>query len=264
MFLKRNNDSILQIESNESAALGSCSNCINLSIAKFFDMCSSSKIKWDGKIVDQNIVGLTEAAMYLAQNTLPTERLSDQDLKCMDALIKELELVYREVRNNVKDLDMQKVYSSKIELLADIFWKNMGSRVTLYEGVEIENDRDGMVFERYEDLLRIVHIVNSNYEDLVERRFTPKTLYDFKDYVLQSRRLKRPLSEDEKVEKFLGILNGTMKFHPLYEYQAVGYEIVPTDFSDTLVDYQYSRYQNGYSLEPSKKLADAKVLQKEE
>ena len=124
-------------------------------------------------------------------------------------------------------------YRKKVTCINDILCKNTHP---LY---------NGLIFDDLKKLYIIINLINTQYDELSQRGFSSHTFYDFFQ-VIQKYDYKETTGA-ERMNLFLGILNGTMKFYPKYE--VTGYQIVPKKFNKTLIKKDHSRYAKEYMLE---------------
>ena len=177
--------------------------------------------------------------MYFAKNTSNGEIIEGEDLQCIKGIMVELEKLYTEIINS-NPSDKSNYYSTKISLISEIFCKNMVGMK--YNCQDKNNIHDGKIFERYKDLYLIISLVNNHYDELLEKGVGLHSLwYPFwKVFIAAS----KPLSEDEKISSFIGLINGSMK----YVYKAVGYTIKPIDYNETIVNNINTQYDAEKSL----------------
>lgn len=214
-------------------------------IQDFCTKCIKSKIKFNGQIIGRYMNELIEIAMYFASNTSKGEKIDGEDLKCIKAIMAELEKLYNEIIKSKFPKNEGSYYGKKLALISEIFCKNTVSMERNNE----ENIHYGKIFERYKDLYLIISLVNNNYDELLEKGVELSTLwYPFFDVVQNRRNEGKPLSEDEKMKYFIALINGSMKFHPVYEHKAVGYTIVQSDYSRVIVNTKSTEYDTGISF----------------
>lgn len=246
MLGKKDNPFLSRMKGYETRAIENCSDSIKPLIQDFYTKCIKSKVKWNGEGVDWNIENLFEASMYFAENTSNGEIIEGEDLQCIKGIMIELEKLYTEIINS-KSSDKSHYYSTKISLISEIFCKNMVGMK--YNCQDENNIHDGKIFERYKDLYLIISLVNNHYDELLEKGVGLHSLwYPFWEVFKAARAEGKPLSEDEKISYFIGLINGSMKFHPVYEYKAVGYTIKPINYNETIVNNINTSYDEEKSL----------------
>ena len=207
-----------------------CSEDIKPMIEEFYDK-TVSMVDWEN--ADESLCNDVEAIIqilhFLALNTCPYERMSKEDVEAFKKLLMELEQLLNETV-----MDSGKT-SDRITCFLGIFQKNMAS--TNFSETNHENWRRGMVFQDYEDLWKIVHRINTEWVELRSRGYSYNTFYEFWRSCDSSLRNGEELSEEEKFNAFMGILDGKMKFVPAYrrEYRPVGYRVVPNSSEDEIV-----------------------------
>ncbi len=234
---------------------------MKLKIVKgFFKKLYNSKTAWEGIVTDHNIEQLAEAAMYLVGNTRKREIFKKGDLNNINNIFNELNSLYKEVIKSdtskkvsciFKENKMSSI-TEKISCISEILCKNaVGLRYDSGERVEKgENINDGKIFAKYENLYLVINTINTRYEELKERGFSSNVFYDFWESFRYNRCKGVEKTETEKISLFMGLLDGTMKFQPQYEYKAVAFQVVPADFNETLVNNTLSKYSEGYGLKP--------------
>jgi hypothetical protein len=253
MFGKKEkfNPFISRMEDYEKRALKGCSEDIYTFVTDFFKKCKNSKVKWEGNSIDWNIERTAEIAMYLSFNTRPGEKISEADLRYIEAMFKELELLRSEILKS-NPSDKRDYYYDKVSCLSEFLCKNM---VNMHYGEPIEEDekadpKSGMILKDYKHLLLATHIINEQYGELTKRGFSlHNIIYPFRESFEYDRMLGKEKSEEEKFRLFMGLLDGTMKFHPQFEYKAVAQQVVPVDFNEALVNHPESDLEKEFSLE---------------
>lgn len=254
MFGKKDNHNpfLSRMEDYHKKALESCSDSIKPIITDFYTKCRKSKVKWNGDAVDWNIERTLEAVHYFAENTNQGEIIEGEDLQCVKGIMQEMDKFYAEVLEKSNQEDKDNYWSNrtvqKMQLFSEIFCKNM---VGMKYGRQDENNiHDGKIFERYRDLYLIISLVNEHYDELAAKGFGLHSVwYPFWEVFKQARNNGTPLTEDEKLTSFIGLVNGTMKFHPVYETKAVGYAVKPSDFEETIIVQPKSQYDNAKALQ---------------
>ncbi len=212
----------------------SCAEEIKPIIKAFFRKAMSSKVNWeDGGRVCWNIENITEAVQYLAENTRHYERMSKAEVKIFRKILEEFDALYTEALNS--NSQHNEYLSNKISCISEIVCKN---HVEMHDSEEHhENWRDGMIFQNYEDLWKVIHRVNTEWEELCSRGFSLSVFYDFWDVFKYDRSRGEEMSEEEKIKAFMALLDGKMKFIPVYrhEYSLLGFKVVDNDFGDEIV-----------------------------
>lgn len=238
------NDALWRIKYYKDCAYETCSDSIKKLIQDFYIKCAKSEIKF---VVDQNIEDLFLAASYFAQNTSKGEIIEGEDLNFIKKTMEVLEQLLAEIIKTDPN-DKGAYYESKIGLISEIFCKNtIGMKFSETDENDIHKDK---VFKRYRDLYFVIDLVNEHYDELLKRGFGLNSVwYPFWETVGRS-----SLSEDEKMQMFLGLINGTMKFQPVYEFKAVGYAITPRDYDETII----KNISTGYDTEKLLPEADVK------
>lgn len=214
----------------------SCAEEIKPMLKAFFRKSMSAKVNWeDGGSVCWNIEAITEAAKYLAENTRNYERMRDEDVKAFEKIFEELDALHAEALKPNSQSQHKDYLSDKISCISEIACKN---HVGMHDSKEQhEHWRDGMIFQDYENLWKVIHRVNTEWDDLCSRGFSLRVFYDFWDVLKYERILAEEMSEKEKIKTFMALLDGKMKFIPVYhhEYTLLGFKVVDNDFDDEIV-----------------------------
>lgn len=252
MFGRKDNPFISRMSDNmEKAMNGSyrhvpCAEEILPMLVEFFAKCRDAKVEWNGASVCWNIEKLTEIMQHIAMNTRNYEKLSDEDITSLRKIFDELNALYAEALELDSQSDCRNDFSSKISCLDEILCKNM---VGMHDSEEEhENYRDGMIFQNYEDLWKVIHRVNTEWEQLCNRGFSLRVFYDYWESFKYERSAGLRKTEEEKLETFMALLDGKMKFVPIYEHRPVGYKIVDNNFEGKIVNTLENRYSKPYRL----------------
>lgn len=231
---EKHNPFIARMEGYEERALKGCSEDIYKLVIDFFKKSKNSKLKWEGNSIDWNIERTAETAMYLAHNTRPGEKISKLDLKYIEAMFKELELLRSEILKSTPS-DKKDYYYYKVSCLSEFLCKNMIDMHYSTPNTEEAktNPKSGMILKDYKHILLATHIINEQYDELTKRGFSlHSVIYPFRDSFEHDRMLGKEKSEDEKFRLFMGLLDGTMKFYPQLGYKVAPQQVVPVDFND--------------------------------
>lgn len=196
-------------------------------IIDFFKKSIEAKIPWDEGMVWK----LTEIVMYLSQNTRNYHNLSEPDVTSLKKIFDELDALFEEVlKRNSHDRDDLIL---KISCISEILCKN---QVDMHDTKEDHDSyRDGMIFQSYENLWKIIHRINYEWVDLCKRGFSLEVFFDYWKSFSYERFHEVEKTEEEKLDVFMAILDGTKKFVPVYEVRPVAFKIMDNDFEGDIV-----------------------------
>ena len=248
MFGRKNNPFISRMSLNMKKALEGgyrhvpCAEELIPMLEDFFAKSTNAKVEWNvDNSVCWHIEQLTEIMMYIAMNTRNYEKLSDEDVTALRKIFEELNSLYTEALELNLQSTCKNDFSSKINCIDEIIRKNM---VGMNDS-EVANDnyRDGMIFQNYEDLWKVIHRVNTEWEQLCNRGFSLTVFHDYCESITYEIK-----TEEEKLENFMALLDGKMKFVPVYEYKPVRFKLVDNDFEGKIVNIIENRYSNSYRL----------------
>lgn len=201
------------------------------SITDFYMKCADTQDKWKGKNIEYQVTRIFEAVAYFTENVPRGEILGPIDLHCIKGIMREVDKLYEEVisdTNTSGNEEYRNRTEKKIITISEIFCKNMVDMKRKFG-----SGHEGQIFERYKDLYLVTSLVNNHYDELVAKGFSLDSIwYPFWDVVKEARFRDTPLTEDEKLQSFIGLINGTMKFQPVYK--ATEYVIRPRDFDKML------------------------------
>lgn len=215
----------------------SCAEEIKPMLKAFFKKSMSAKVNWeDGGSVCSQIEKITEAVQHIAENTRNYERMSDEEVTVFQKIFEEFDALHAEVLNLYSQSQYKNsIMYDKINCICEIACKNHVG--TQDSKVMHEHWRNGMIFQNYENLWKVIHRVNTEWDELCSRGFSLKVFYDFWDVFKYDRNHGEEISEEEKIKTFMALLDGKMKFIPVYrhEYRPLGFKIVDNDFDDEIV-----------------------------
>lgn len=203
-----------------------CSSRVAGLIETFYEESTKVDVDWqNGKSECGQVEAVMEVAKYLAENTCPYEPLSDKDFGFIEKIFQELE----ELRGEAVELKMYPERSDtmrgKISCIREILCKNMAG-ISYYKEARATNRRDGMIFQNYEDLWKIIHRIVTEWDELASRGFSLNVFYDYWSSFKYDRCNGKEKSESEKLRIFMAMLDGNMKFVPLYRIEPEGYALV--------------------------------------
>lgn len=214
----------------------SCAEEIKPMLRDFFKKSMSAKVNWEDRgDVCWHIENITEAVQYFAQNTRGYERMSDEDVKVFQKIFEEFDALHAEALKLNSQSKPKDYLSDKISCIKEIVCKN---HVDMHDSKEQhEHWRDGMIFQDYESLWKVIHRVNTEWDELCSRGFSLRVFYDFLQVVKYDKSRGEEMSEEEKIRVFMALLDGKMKFIPVYchRYCTLGFKVVDNDFDDEIV-----------------------------
>lgn len=210
-------------------------------IKDFFKKSTDAKIQWNGAGVCWHIERITEAASYLAQNTRNYENLSNEDVASLKKLFIEFNTLHAEALKLNSQSKYKDYLSQKISCISEMICKNM---VGMHDSAEKhDNYRDGMIFQSYENLWKVIHRVNTEWDELCSRGFSLRVFYDYWESFKYDRAANQEKTEEEKLETFMALLDGKLKFVPVYNHIPICFTVVDNDFEGEIVN----TYENSYS-----------------
>ena len=256
MFGKRDNYFISRMKKYMNTAIEnspyhvSCAEEIKPMIIDFYTKAMSIEINCqEFSDLCWQIDDIAEAILYLAENTRIYEEMSKEEVEVFKKLFEEFEKLLDETLE-LSSLNVDKEYiQNKISCMSEIVCKNMCDRQDIKK--DHENWRNGMIFQNYENLWKVIHRVNTEWDELCDRDFSTRVFYDFWDAFKTDRRRGEEMSEEEKFKTFMAVLDGKKKFIPTYihEYTLLGYKIVDNDFADEIVyDSVKKQYLESYHM----------------
>lgn len=154
----------------------------------------------------------------LAQNT-ENVSLNGEEITSIKRICEELETIYNEIiDSNDKSL---KDLRDKIFCIGRVFYCN-SSKIDL-QSYSYESVRKYLIIKSYRSLLEITHKINTEWEDLCSRGFVIEVITDYFNSIPSD------MSEEQKIDNFMKMLDGEMKFVPTYQvtYKFTGYKLLP-------------------------------------
>ena len=107
------------------------------------------------------------------------------------------------------------------------------------------------LFSDIEDVREIMKRIHLQWSLLKDAGLSKKVIEDFYgSFRYQVKHLKQNRN-DENFKIFIGILEGTMKFEPVYQIQAVNFKVVPSDSEKDIfssIRNVETKYDKGYKL----------------
>ena len=209
-----------------------CAEEIQPMLKAFLKKVMSADVDWNSaKNVCWNIESITKAVQYLAENTRNYQKMSDEDLEAFKKIFEEIYALYDET---LKKKDQGENITNKISCISEIANKN---KVGMHDSpISHEDWRDGMIFRNYENLWKVIHRVNTEWDELCSRGFSVNVFYEFweafkydkasskerpkegmtKKEMAEKKMSEKKMSEEEKGEFIRALLDDDMKF--VYEF----------------------------------------------
>ena len=245
MFGKNKNNNFFSRMTNyisrameNSSHHAACAEEIRPMLKDFLKKVMSTDVDWNSVgNVCWNIENITKAVQYLAENTRNYQKMSDEDIEAFKKIFEEIYALYDET---LKKKDQDENIADKISCISEIANKN---KTGMHDSpMSHEYWKDGMIFQNYENLWKIIHRVNTEWDELCSRGFSVKIFYQFweafkYDKASSKERAGKEMSEQEKIEFFMELLDGKMKFVPVYqhEYRFLGFKVVDKKEEDEVV-----------------------------
>lgn len=221
-----------------------CAKEIRTMLKDFFKKSMATNIDWtNSSITCWLIIKITKAVQNIVRSTCDTEKMLEEDVRIFQKIFEECDRLYAEVLEH----DSQSCYNNKlinkISCINEIACKNYASM--RYSEKKYKNWRNGLIFQDYESLWRIIHRVNTEWDDLCSRGFSIKVFLDFCEYSKCE-----VMSENEKISTLMRLLDGKMKMIPTYgqEYRLLGFMPVDIGYNDATVISDYTRKHNSYCM----------------
>lgn len=229
-------------------AKGPCAEEIVPMIKALYEKSVNAKVKWDGAGVCWHIERIVEMLPYLAENTRNYEKLSDEDVASIKKIFDELDALHAEAISRNSQSRYKDDLSHKTSCISEILCKNM---VDMHDSEEDHHNwRDGMIFQNYEDLWKIIHRINTEWEELCSRGFSLNVFYDYWKSFQYDRADGKEMSEERKFKTFIALLDGKMKFVPVYrrEYRLLGLKVANNDAENEIIYNSEDRSRKAYRL----------------
>ncbi len=201
----------------------------------FFKKTMSAKTNWkdrNGRSWDGTI---ETAVRYLAMNTRNYERMSEEEVKVFQKIFEEFDLLHAEALKLNSQSQNKGYLMNKLICISEIIRINRIGMHDLDE--QHEHWRDGMIFQNYENLWKVIHRVNTEWDELCSRGFPLKICQYFYDVCEYAKSCGEEMQEEDKIKTFMALLDGKMKIIPVYrhEYSPLGFKVVDNDFDDEII-----------------------------
>lgn len=189
---------------------------------------------------------IADTVQDIVKNTRDYVPLTDSDLTSLNNIFGEIDWLLTRARIK-RHQSCEEDFENQIRCISEIVCKN---KIGMQDRIrkDPQNYRDGMIFQNYERLLEIIHRLNTEWNLLCSRGFSVKVFHDFWNFFNYSRAQGEEMNEDEKFETFMAILDGTMKFVPVYEHKPVCLKPVANSFKGEIVKTIENKYSKPYRL----------------
>mgnify|MGYP007069948608 CR=1 FL=1 len=210
-----------------------CASEIRSIVIDFFKSTMRIDIDWDNGGIRWQIERVSEIVKYIAQNTRDYYKMASNEVEVVRELVKEIYLLRDEALRIDAMNDLHKESNSdidfghKIACIGEIIRKNMTG---MHDEAKSKDYKDGMIFQNLENLLKLVHRLNTEWDDLCNRGFSLNVINDFIQAVEYDRKRGHELDEEEKYDIFNNILDGNMKFVPVFRLVPECYVPVANDY----------------------------------
>lgn len=219
-----------------------CAKEIEPFIREYFDNIRQFNFKIDDitdNKVDDQLWRITDMVYYLSRNAIEGVSIEEREIE----YIKKIFDIFNDFVNKcVNENIFQDI--SKLASISYILEEN-----SIREDRKVhEEKRNKVFFDDFEYLYNIIYRINTQWEDLVSRGFSRGVIKDFFDVMRREKFSKEIVrTEKEKYDIFMQILDGKMKFKPVYE--PIAYTIVPLKHKEKIIESNNNFY--GYSLKES-------------
>ena len=214
----------------------SCAKELKPMLDAFFNKAMSA-VEWnceDNDALFRYIQNIAEVAQYLAENTRNYQRLKKEEIEVLHKIFGELDALLEEARkHDYSQFSYKDDLNLKISCISEIIYKN---QVGISEE-DHENWRDGMIFQDYESLWKVIYRINREWDELRSRGFSLEVFNDFYTAFNYDRSRGEEMSEDGKINTFMALLDGEMKFVPVYRktYSMIGLKVVDRKAGNKIV-----------------------------
>lgn len=200
-------------------------------IQELHDRITKAEIDWEYGPACGHLEKLLTIAKYVAENTKVSKELTFKDSNSIHKIFEELNSLYDEVlvTNSRKSRYQTFDLGTRISCIEEVVRRNI---VTMYDSDD-EHLISHMVFRSYENLWKIVHRINTEWEELCLRNFSMHSIYyPFRDFFIYSMNAHKEMSEEEKYQTFMAILDGKRKFIPVYKHEFKLVALKPVSWDD--------------------------------
>lgn len=171
--------------------------------------------------------GIVQCCLNIAASTRNYEDLKESDFISLKKIFSELDAMCEEAKTNLSNKKDE--FAKKAKLISQLLFYNCEG---MHDSpVNHSNWKDGMIFQSYENLWKVIHRLNSEWEELSGRGLTDEQIEAFSKAFHYSRSNYTEPSENSKLRLFMDMLDGKLKVIPVYkrEERLVGNKIVPSN-----------------------------------
>ena len=177
----------------------------------------------------------------IAKISCTCKEISETQINSFKKIFKIVDEIFSEITYWEKyDTNMEEKLETLIELA-----KVSAIRLETYDGKNLT------LFSDIEDIREIMKRIHLQWSLLKDAGLSKKVIEDFYgSFRYQVKYLKQNRNE-ENFKMFIGILEGTMKFEPVYQIQAVNFKVVPSDSEKDIfssIRNVETKYDKGYKL----------------
>ena len=254
MFGKENNPDISHMAVLMNIAIkgrpgeSPCAEEIIPMIKALYEKSINAEIKWDETGVGWLIKMIVEMLPNLARNTRNYEKLNDEDFASLKKIFDELDALHTEIVSFNSQSNDEYNLAGKISCISKILYKNT---VHMHDSEEDHHDwRDGMIFQNYEDLWKIIHRITTEWDELCNRGFSINVFLDYCNSFQYDRANGTEPPEKKKFETFMEMLDGKVKFVPVYlhEYRLLGIKVLANDADNEIIFTSENKSVKSYRL----------------
>lgn len=213
----------------------SCAKQTELMFNDFFKKLMSAKANWKDKNGRTWDITIENAVRYLAMNTRNYEKMSEEEVKAFQKIFEEFDSLHDEALNLSSQSQNKEYLMNKLICISEIIRINS---IGMHDSEEQhEHWRDGMIFQNYKNLWKVIHRVNTEWGDFCSRGFPLKICQYFYDVCEYARSCGEEMQEEDKIKVFMALFDGKMKIIPVYrhEYTPLGFKVVDNDFDDEII-----------------------------
>ncbi len=189
-------------------------------------------------------IGLKKISILIveiAKISCTCKEISETQINSFKKIFKIVDEIFSEITYWEKyDTNMEEKLETLIELA-----KVSAIRLETYDGKNLT------LFSDIEDIREIMKRIHLQWSLLKDAGLSKKVIEDFYGSFRYQVKYLKQSSNDENFKKFIGILEGTMKFEPVYQIQAVNFKVVPSDSEKDIfssISIVQTKYEQGYKL----------------
>lgn len=189
-------------------------------------------------------IGLKKISILIveiAKISCTCKEISETQINSFKKIFKIVDEIFSEITYWEKyDTNMEEKLETLIELA-----KVSAIRLETYDGKNLT------LFSDIEDIREIMKRIHLQWSLLKDAGLSKNVIEDFYGSFRYQVKYLKQSSNDENFKKFIGILEGTMKFEPVYQIQAVNFKVVPSDSEKDIfssISIVQTKYEQGYKL----------------